>query len=871
VALLDLDRWRVLSPMLDRMLDLTQPDRESWLAELRTTEPELAAELSALMDSDAKANARSFLETPPLVTLSGVELGAYTLERPLGSGGMGSVWLGRRTDGAFEGHAAVKLLNLALVTPTGQARFRREGSVLARLAHPGIARLLDAGVSAAGQPYLVLEYIDGVRIDEYVQEHTLTRDARIRLFLQILDAMGSAHANLIVHRDLKPSNILVTKDGTVKVLDFGIAKLLDTDRSDGGALTAEDTRALTPDFAAPEQVYGAAITTATDVYSLGVLLYLLLSGRHPRPSTAAHPHAAFEAEPAKLGVGDLDTILGKALRKNPQERYQTVAAFADDLQRFMRHEPVSARPASLPYRFGMLVRRYRAGVAAACVVAAALIGATVFSVSKMRDARRERDAAIEAKRRADAQSDFQSLLMSQAGDKPISMREILDRGRVILERQYRAEPGILSTMFVQLATNYAKLGDSETGIALLTRAESLSVAGGHRDQIALIRCYVAEFQRSMGEYDKARSTLQSTEPLRRAMPDPAAEAMCLQSAADIEIEVGDGKKAVPAMRRAVAILDSLGESRGMDYSGLLSTLAGALDRDGQHREALVDYRRSLFLLDSAGARESMDRAIIAHNYAWSLGRLGQTATAETLLHDVLVQVEKSDPTAPLPTQPLVHYAQMAYDDWSTDSAAKYFAVLASQAEREHNSYWVGRALFGLAQAQLRGGKIDDARRTTGRLRAVADNPKLRNTDDHVVDARILDGRLAMASGDAAVALARVMDVLRARGYADQPRKSVFREALILASEAALASQQPDSALRYARGALAIADIDSLADTQSAYVGEARLAEGRAELARGDTTAARTTLERASVALRAGAGPAHPLTKETSDLLAALPR
>jgi serine/threonine protein kinase len=272
VALLDHERWRVLSPMLDRMLDLSEPERESWLEELRTTSPELAAELSSMLDSDAAAEARSFLESPPNVTLSGLELGAYTLERPLGSGGMGSVWLARRTDGAFEGHAAVKLLNLALVTPTGQARFRREGSVLARLAHPGIARLLDAGVSALGQPYLVLEYIDGIQIDDYVQAHALSRDARIRLFLQVLDAVGSAHANLIVHRDLKPSNILVTSDGVVKLLDFGIAKLLDTDAADRAALTAEGARALTPDFAAPEQLNGSAITTATDVYALRVLL-----------------------------------------------------------------------------------------------------------------------------------------------------------------------------------------------------------------------------------------------------------------------------------------------------------------------------------------------------------------------------------------------------------------------------------------------------------------------------------------------------------------------------------------------------------------------------------------------------------------------
>ena len=187
--------------------------------------------------------------------------------------------------------------------------------MLARLTHPGIARLLDAGVTAGGQPYLVLEYVDGIPIDEYVEQHHLSPEARIRLFLQVLDSVGSAHANLIVHRDIKPSNILVTSDGMVKLLDFGIAKLLDTEGTDRAALTAEGTRALTPDFAAPEQVYGQAITTATDVYALGVLLYLLLSGRHPRPMTAEQVRASFDTPPKSLRSGDLDTILGKALRR----------------------------------------------------------------------------------------------------------------------------------------------------------------------------------------------------------------------------------------------------------------------------------------------------------------------------------------------------------------------------------------------------------------------------------------------------------------------------------------------------------------------------------------------------------------------------
>jgi serine/threonine-protein kinase len=743
--------------------------------------------------------------------------------------------------------------------------------VLARLTHPGIARLLDAGVSAGGQPYLVLEYVDGVPIDEYVDQKHLPPEARIRLFMQVLDAVGSAHANLIVHRDIKPSNILVTNDGAVKLLDFGIAKLLDTDTSERAQLTAEGAAALTPDFAAPEQVYGQVITTATDVYTLGVLLYLLLSGHHPRPFTAENVRVSFDTPPKALRSGDLDTILGKALRRDASERYQTVTAFADDLSRYLRHEPVSARRASASYRIGKLARRHRGGVALAALVGAALIGATVFSVRQMREAQHQRDAAIEAKRRADAQSDLQTLLMSQVGEQALTMREILDRARVVLERRYTAEPRFLSTMLVQLSANYEKLGDSEIRGTLLARAESVAVANGNREQISSIRCHRADNQRSMGEYDAARRTLRGADSLLRAMPDPDAEATCLVALAALDNEAGDGAQGLPAMRRALFILDSLGEVGNLDYDGLLSTFAGSLDRRGHHRDADSVYLRSIFLMDSAGNGETMDRAIVEHDLAVSLAGLGETAEAERLLQDVLTRIARSDPTAHLPSQPLIHYAQTAYDNGKSDSAVKYFTILAAQATQEGNGYWQGRALFGLAQAQLQLGDVAAARKTTAQFRSLGPNDKLTNTDDHIVDARILDARLALSSGDSATAYARTGDVLRDRGYFDGKRRTTFRAALMLASVAALGAHETESALALARDARATAMLDTLADSRSAYVGEARLAEGRALLARGDSVGARTTLERARVALSWGGGPEHPLTREAEAIVSAMQR
>ncbi|MEP6689982.1 MAG: serine/threonine-protein kinase [Gemmatimonadaceae bacterium] len=873
--IIDRERWRVLEPLLDHVLELSDDERDAWMIDLRERTPALAAELTSLLSGEAVADRAGFLAIPLEVSLEGLSLGAYTLERTLGQGGMGSVWLARRTDGRFEGQAAVKFLNLSLLSAHGQARFRREGSMLARLSHPGIARLLDAGVAPSGQPYLVLEHVDGQRIDHYVTEHSLPQGARIRLFLEVVSAVGHAHANLIVHRDLKPSNILVTRDGVVKLLDFGIAKLLDSDGSDDGtALTVEGSRALTPEFAAPEQVLAGTLTTATDVYALGVLLYLLISGRHPTSrmgeTSADVMRAVLEVEPARLGLGDLDTILEKSLRKESAARYQTVGAFADDLGRYLRQEPVSARRDSLMYRARKFVLRNRGLVAAATLAAIALVGATLFSVSQMREARRQRDAVAYARKRAEAQLEFQSLLMSQAGDAPITMREILDRGRTMLERQYAGDPGVLATALIELSARYGELDESKIRGALLARAESIA-GRDHRELLLEIRCDMAQVERTQGRYKEARKTLVEVEALLRASPDPRVEAVCLESRAELEIENGSARLAEDAAARAIAIREKLGQTRDAFSVDLLGTLAMAVQQGGRPRDAIAIYRHAGALMDSSARSDLMSHAIMMHNMALTLITVGETADAETMLHDVLERAARSDPKGRIPQQPLIHYAHTALFNLRLDSAEKYFSMLARQAVEERNKYWEGRALFGLLQAQVRQGERAAARRTATRFRQISDNPDLEHTDDQVVDVRMVDAWLALSNGDTAAAHDAVMHVVRSSRYVNGKRRKRLRAALILGAETALALERPAVALELAGEARATAMADSLADTRSAYVGEARLLEGRAQLASGDTAAARATLGRAVVALRVGAGAAHPRTRQADSLVAALTR
>jgi serine/threonine protein kinase len=412
------DQWRAISPHLDEALEMTEDQRSTWLSSLQAVNPILASQLELLLHEHRLLSEKGFLEATPVelpvkAALAGQAFGAYTLISQIGHGGMGTVWLAQRNDGRFERRVAVKVLNVALMGKGGEERFRREGRILGRLTHPNIAELIDAGVSPNGQPYLVLEYVEGGHIDRYCDQNKLDVRARVRLFLDALHAVAAAHANHIVHRDLKPSNLLVRLDGQVKLLDFGIAKLLEAEGQIGESpITLEGARALTPEYAAPEQLKGEAVTAATDVYAAGVLLYLLLTGQHPagagphtparlieaildteplRPSatvaqtqtkqettvTNARKRATTPDELVRLLRGDLDTIVGKALKKNPLERYASIESFAEDLQRYLRHQPITARPDTLAYRTGKFIRRHRSRVTAALLVTAALVGTAI--------------------------------------------------------------------------------------------------------------------------------------------------------------------------------------------------------------------------------------------------------------------------------------------------------------------------------------------------------------------------------------------------------------------------------------------------------------------------------------------------------------
>jgi serine/threonine protein kinase len=481
-------RWRRLDQLFGEASEIPAPDREEWLRALPPEDQPLAAELRSLLLAHdrggdflaaAVEQAERALGGEPEAELLGKRIGAYRLVRPLGRGGMGAVYLAERADEAFRQRVAIKLLPWALATAESRHRFLLERQTLARLEHPHIARLLDGGETADGLPYLVMEYVDGEPIDRFCQVHDLDLGRRLRLFREVCGAVEHAHRNLVVHRDLKPGNILVTAAGAVKLLDFGIAKLLPGAETDETVpRTVAGRLLLTPLFASPEQVRGEPVTTATDVYALGLLLFRLLVGAHPyrfatespvevvrvvcdqpppRPSVAAAAGTAGLSLPAlrRRLRGDLDNIVLKALRKEPERRYASVEALSGDLRRHLEQLPVRARPDTPGYRAAKFARRHRVGLGAAVLIAASLLGGMLATV---------REARIAERRFREVRALANSLLFEVhdaiaplPGSTPA--RQLLVRKGLAYLDRLAAEAGGDPALELELAAAYQKVGD----------------------------------------------------------------------------------------------------------------------------------------------------------------------------------------------------------------------------------------------------------------------------------------------------------------------------------------------------------------------------------------------------------------------------
>jgi eukaryotic-like serine/threonine-protein kinase len=641
-----------VSLLFREVADLPPAAREKIFA-ARNVTAEVRAEIESLLAFDSEEDhfmtdcvghaAESIVRSERAPSLAGQVVGSYTLKSPIGQGGMGTVWLAQRSDGRFEGQAAVKFLHAALMGQAGEERFQREGSVLARLAHPHIARLIDAGVSHFGQPYLVLEHVQGEPIDRYCDARGLAAEDRIRLFLDVLEAVAHAHSNLIVHRDIKASNVLVTPEGSVKLLDFGIAKLLE-DSEEGAqatALTREGGVALTPEFAAPEQVMGGAITTATDVYSAGVLLFQLLGGKRPGGSPAEIMRAVVEAELPKLAAPrDLATIVAKALKREPAERYASAAAFAADLRHYLANEPIAARPDTLGYRTSKFLRRRWRVVTAVSAATLLIMVLTGFYTARLATERNH--ARLEAQK-ATKVSDL-LISMLTASDpfvthevKEPTVRSLLDSGATRVHQQLAGEPELEAEMLTVIGRVYERLGADDKAQGLLEEALAIGRRGPRNETLAGTLNDLGVLLKNKGQFSAAVPLLEEALAIRRKLLG--------NEHADVEVTVselgrlytneGDLDRAEPYLTEALRIRRKIFGEEHTETATTENDLALVLRLQGKLSEAAALLQHSLAAHRKEFGEDHASVARVMSNLAVVEQDIGELAAAESLARQSL--------------------------------------------------------------------------------------------------------------------------------------------------------------------------------------------------------------------------------------------
>lgn len=665
------DRWERAVALFEEAAELQEPAVTAFLDKACGGDQELRAEVVSLLAADrdgtssldaavgvalAEAAVRVTEETP-----LPSRIGPYRVISEIGVGGMGSVYLAER-EGDYQQRVAIKVVR-GLLGTDGLRRFKVERQILASLAHPNIARLLDGGTTGDGLPYLVMEYVDGVPIDAYCEARALSLADRVRLFLRICDGVAAAHRSLVVHRDLKPSNILVTADGVPKLLDFGIAKLLTDDETGTALHTAPSVRLLTPEYASPEQARGEALTTASDIYSLGVLLFELLTGTRPhafetrsgsevervlseheapRPSTVAPaPGRAREL------AGDLDTIVLTALRPEADRRYASVQHLAEDLTRYLEGRPVLARPSTWWYRSGRFARRHRVGVATAAMFVVLVTGFGIALAQFAARAARERNAAERV---------AAMLVEVMSGSDPrttrgttITARELLDEGVERIRRDLGDRPDMQARLLDAVGAIYAGLGLPDRAEGVLRQSVEMRQSAGALDSQPASRTMwrLAETLRDRQQLSAAESMARASYEMTRRLVGPANPevAQRLNTLGTIVYAAGRREEAERLFLEATQIFrDTLGPEHPMVATGLAHTAASRRDR-GDLAGAGTMALEALAIRRRVFGQASADMLSLLAGIRVKEGKL---AEAEPLLREALAALRGAYGTNPHP-------------------------------------------------------------------------------------------------------------------------------------------------------------------------------------------------------------------------------
>ncbi len=705
--------WRRIEEVFFGALERPVEEREAYLREAcgddRALRDEVAGLLQVHEEEGGTGTSHPLLpafERPDAVgSLIGSRLGAYSVEALIGHGGMGEVYRASRADDEYHQHVAIKVIRSGRSTPDSARRFRVERQILATLQHPNIATLLDGGVTPTGEPFLVMQYVDGAPITRYADEKGLSVAERLRLFNVVANAVQFAHAHLIVHRDLKPSNILVTADGQPRLLDFGIAKLLEAERPDS---TTESLVLLTPEHAAPEQFLGTPVTTATDVYALGVLLYELLAGMRPfhKLSALELARAVCDTDPpppssvappsiARLLRGDLDQVVLMALRRDPARRYASAGQFAEDITRHLGGQPVIAKADTLSYRLRKFVGRNRVGVAAAAVVMATLMGAVI--VTSRESARRAQALRVAQAERAAATriSDFLMGVFtandpSEARGRTVTARELLDRAAVSVKGDLAQDPSTRMDLELAIGRAYQSLGLSTQAAPLIDevvayrRAENprdlvkladavewqgrcLHARGQPDDGVALVREALTLREQALGPNDLTvgrtltllsnylfttdmmdtsgavdRSARRAIDIFRTATPPAHRDiALALRSIGWTQLDQNKPVEALATFRSSVEEGRKAVSEDDPMMFNLYEGLAVAYQVNGQSDSAIAIQRRLLAARERVYGPDHPDYAFSLYNLARTLTRAGQFKEGLPLFQRCIEVREKS--------------------------------------------------------------------------------------------------------------------------------------------------------------------------------------------------------------------------------------
>ncbi|MEM1435344.1 MAG: serine/threonine-protein kinase [Pseudomonadota bacterium] len=802
--------------------------------------------------------------------LRGRVLSGYEVGEVVGVGGMGYVLLATRAEGDFDRVAAIKVVAATHDTSELAQRFRREVQIHANLNHASIAQLYDAGETEEGWPYLVMEYVDGRPIDEYCAHGDLGLEDRVRLLMDVADAVQFAHSRLVVHRDLKPSNVLVDSSGRLKLLDFGIAKLLGD-----GSENLTRAGAMTPRYASPEQLLGQPITVASDVYQLGLLMAEVLGGELPTAEETLTEAIQRSAEGRLLTLpsslrqtlpAELVLIIEQCLRTEPADRYRDTNYLRDDLEAYLTGYPVSAAGQRSGYRLRKFVRRNWGGVLSATLTLLALVTATIVTAVQTVEAKRQRDIALYQQQRVEASNEFYSLLLEEMGDGSFTSIDLLDRGTALLDDQFGSGQPFMASVLFDVSKRYENLGERDQQRALLSEAERIARDYADDNQLAAVLCAMARTNR-MADPELAAGQLADGLALYEALPAPSIETSmeCLQAQSGAEVSAGNFEAALVPLFAAKQLLDEH-PAPGTRLRGLLLDEIGyAYFYDGQTSEAIKYLDEGLQLLESSGRGNTRLYQRSAANKAVSLGVLGRAPEALAVFADLRERMQSSGFKDRGAAIHLVQHGDLLINVERPDEAAAIYAEGLEIAEAVGYSRITAALKLGLAKASIDQGAFAAAQQN---LEAAGEFVFDGEPKPLALGIRIQQTRLQRLTGQLDLAADSINAVLTDLGYPDSRRRSGLISALLEGAE--IYRQMKDYArARVFADALVegIEEQRNAASKPSLILGKSLLQRGQIRLEAGDRPGAEADLRAALPHLAYGLGAAHEKTMRARRLLA----